>query len=109
MTCIIGGRCSDGVVLSADRKIVDVDIRDVTYRKKLYQYYYPIVVGSSGHIDPFDNFMKEALEAAQNITSNSPYNINQTNFWRCTYLACSYPREICNQFISLYRETNLNN
>ena len=78
MTCIIGSRCSDGVVLSADRKIVDVDIRDVTYRKKLYQYYYPIVVGSSGHIDPFDNFMKEALEAAQNITSNSPYNINQT-------------------------------
>jgi 20S proteasome alpha/beta subunit len=78
MTCIIGGRCSDGVVLSADRKIVDEDIRDVTYRKKLYQYYYPIVVGSSGHIDPFDNFMKEALEAAQNITPNSPSDINQT-------------------------------
>jgi 20S proteasome alpha/beta subunit len=54
MTCIIGGRCSNGVVLAADRKIVDEDTRDVTSREKIYQYYYPIVVGSSGHIDPFD-------------------------------------------------------
>jgi 20S proteasome alpha/beta subunit len=67
MTCIIGGRCSNGVVLAADRKIVDEDTRDVIYRQKIYQYYYPIVVGSSGDIDPFDNFRREALRAAQNI------------------------------------------
>jgi 20S proteasome alpha/beta subunit len=75
MTCIISGKCSDGVVLSADRKIVDEDTRDVTYRQKLYQYYNPIVVGSSGHIGPFDNFRREALKAAQNITPETSIDL----------------------------------
>jgi 20S proteasome alpha/beta subunit len=80
MTCIIGGRCSNGVVLAADRKIVDEYTRDVTYRQKLYQYYYPIVVGSSGHIDPFDNFRREAVRAAQNITPNSSSDLKSHGY-----------------------------
>jgi len=59
MICVISGRYLDGVVLSADRKIVDEDTRDVVYRPKLYQYYHPIVVGSSDHVGPFDNFRRK--------------------------------------------------
>lgn len=67
MTCIISARCSNGVVFVADRKIVNEYTRDVEYRAKLYPYYYPIVVGSSGDVDPFDSFQREALDAAQKI------------------------------------------
>jgi 20S proteasome alpha/beta subunit len=67
MTCIISARCSDGVALIADRKIVDDKTRNVEYRDKLYRYYYPIIVGSSGDVYAFDSFKREALDAAQNL------------------------------------------
>jgi 20S proteasome alpha/beta subunit len=79
MTCIISARCSDGVALIADRRIVDEKTRNVEYRDKLYPYYYPIIVGSSGDVDAFDSFRREALDAAQNIGPETrlldePYN-----------------------------------
>lgn len=80
MTCVISGRCSNGVVLAADRKIVDYDTRDVVYREKLYQYYNPIVVGSSGSIGAFDNFRREALEAAQYITPQTSLDLKNHGY-----------------------------
>jgi 20S proteasome alpha/beta subunit len=44
MTTIIGGKCTDGVVLIADRKVIHHDDRD-TYRDKIFSPYYPIAIG----------------------------------------------------------------
>ncbi len=37
MTTIIGGKCTDGVVLIADRKVIHQDDRD-TYRDKFFHH-----------------------------------------------------------------------
>jgi 20S proteasome alpha/beta subunit len=36
MTCIIGGKCKDGIVLIADRKITDEETNQVEYKEKLF-------------------------------------------------------------------------
>jgi 20S proteasome alpha/beta subunit len=53
VTCIIGGKCKNGVVLFADKKIRNPNTDALEYREKLFifqkdYFYYPIVVGSSG-------------------------------------------------------------
>ena len=78
--CVISGRCLDGVILSAERKIVDEDNRHVAYRPKLYQYYHPIIVGSSDHVGPFDNFRREALETAQSVTPQTSLDLNKHGY-----------------------------
>lgn len=65
MTYIFGARCIDGVVLVADRKVTYRENPDIDYREKLYSYYYPIVVGSSGSSFLFDRFREDALLLAQ--------------------------------------------
>jgi 20S proteasome alpha/beta subunit len=65
MTYILGARCTDGVVLVGDRKITFREYSDIDYKPKLYSYYYPIVVGSSGSAFLFDEFRKDALILAQ--------------------------------------------
>jgi hypothetical protein len=52
MTCIIGAKCIDSVVLIGDKKITDEKTNQVEYKEKLFifkkdRFYYPIVVGSS--------------------------------------------------------------
>jgi hypothetical protein len=65
MTCIIGGKCSDGVVLVADRRVI-YDNGNVKSEEKIFRDYYPFVVASSGSTILFNNFRREALELAQN-------------------------------------------
>jgi 20S proteasome alpha/beta subunit len=66
MTTIIGGKCTDGVVLIADRKVIHQDDRD-TYRDKIFSPYYPIAIASAGNNDLIDKFIRTALERAQNM------------------------------------------
>ncbi|MFL6349628.1 MAG: hypothetical protein ACJ72X_15205, partial [Nitrososphaeraceae archaeon] len=75
MTCIIGGKCSDGVVLIADRKSVDLDTglcdSDVD---KLFifhkdSFYYPIVIGSAGRAELDKKFKDEALDTLRRMSS----------------------------------------
>jgi 20S proteasome alpha/beta subunit len=89
MTCIIGGKCIDGVVLVADKKIVDEKSNLVEYKEKLFifqreSFYYPIVVGSSGTIPLYDKFKREAIETIQEINPVPPpfdyRNFNAGNF-----------------------------
>jgi hypothetical protein len=72
MTCIIGGKCKDGVILIADRKITDGETDQVEYKEKLFifqkdSFYYPIVIGSSGTIGLYDKFKREAIEHLEKI------------------------------------------
>jgi 20S proteasome alpha/beta subunit len=69
MTYILGSKCSDGVVLAADRKVTYPD-GHIEYSKKLFQYYYPIVVGAAGSNPMINNFLDDALRAAQNRPAN---------------------------------------
>lgn len=74
MTCIIGGKCIDGVALVGDKKITDEETRQVEYKEKLFIFkkeglFYPIVVGSSGTIDLYDKFKREAIEELKNKSS----------------------------------------
>lgn len=65
MTCIIGGKCTDGVALVADRKIIYGN-GNVRSKEKIFKDYHPYVIAASGETISFDNFRKEALELAQN-------------------------------------------
>jgi len=58
MTLIIGARCVDGVVLVSDKKVVDTESNEHTYKNKLY---FPVpntgvVVGAAGLANLFDEF-----------------------------------------------------
>jgi 20S proteasome alpha/beta subunit len=64
MTGIIGGKCIDGVVLVADRKVI-CNNGSVESREKIFKDYHPFVVASSGSTLSFDNFRKDARELAQ--------------------------------------------
>ena len=81
MTCIIGGKCKDGVVLIADRKIVDKETERVSYAEKISSNYNPIVFASSGSTIQYGNFKNDALLALQpsiKSQSNSENDINKT-------------------------------
>jgi hypothetical protein len=74
MTCIIGGKCKDGVVLIGDKKITNEKTNQVEYMEKLFvfkkdNFYYPIVVGSSGTVGLYDKFKTKAIEALEEIKS----------------------------------------
>lgn len=67
MTCIIGGKCKDGVVLAADKNVRYPDIDAFEYEEKLFifqkdYFYYPIVVGSSGTVPLNEKFKREAID-----------------------------------------------
>ncbi len=64
MTCIIGGKCTDGIILVSDRKVIYHN-GNVASREKIFLDYYPFIIGSSGDTTSFDNFRKKALELAQ--------------------------------------------
>lgn len=74
MTCIIGGKCKDGVVLIGDKKIINEVTNQAEYEEKLFifekdNFYYPIVVGSSGTVGLYDKFKTEAIESLEEIRS----------------------------------------
>jgi hypothetical protein len=65
MTCIIAGKCKDGVALVADRKIT-YDDHPLSYvGGKLDSSFYPIVTGGAGSYDLFNQFKSEALTTIQ--------------------------------------------
>jgi 20S proteasome alpha/beta subunit len=75
MTCIIGGKCNDGVVLVADKKVIDSETHLFEFMEKLFifqkdYFYYPIVVGSSGTIQLYDKFKEEAIRELEKINPN---------------------------------------
>jgi hypothetical protein len=87
LTCIIGGKCRDGVALVADRKITDEATNQVEYKEKLFifekdLFYYPIVIGSSGTIGLFEKFKREAIEHLEKINPPSfdPKGFNRHSF-----------------------------
>jgi hypothetical protein len=63
MTCIIGSKCKDGVVLVADRKVI-CSTNSVESREKIFMDFTPFVVASSGYTMSFDNFRREAKDLA---------------------------------------------
>jgi 20S proteasome alpha/beta subunit len=69
MTYILGGHCSDGVVLVADRKIILTD-NTIEYEDKLFRHDFPIVLGGSGSMDLFDKFRIESYVAAMKYQDN---------------------------------------
>ena len=70
MTTIIGGKCTDGVVLIADRKVIRQDGPD-TYRDKIFSPYHPIIIGSAGNNDLIDKFIQKAFTKAQEMHEKS--------------------------------------
>lgn len=66
MTYILGSLCKDGVTLISDRKIV-FDGFNIEYRKKLFDDFYPIIMGASGSISLFDKFRVKALAIANKL------------------------------------------
>jgi hypothetical protein len=64
LTCIIGGKCVDGVVLVSDSKVTYED-HPPSYEPKLHSEFYHIVTGGAGSIDLYNGFRTNALFATQ--------------------------------------------
>lgn len=64
LTCVIGVKCSDGVVLVADKKISSYD-QPTEYTEKIHMDYYPIVTSAAGGADRYNEFRKKLLPALQ--------------------------------------------
>lgn len=98
MTCIIGGKCSDGVVLIADRKSIDVETGIVDFEgDKLFIFqkdffYYPIVIGSSGRTALDKKFNKDASDVLREMNPVSPvYNYKTSNPFNAIVSGMIYP------------------
>lgn len=65
MTCIIGGKCKDGIVLVADRKVTYDDHPPSYIHPKLDSSFYPVVTGGAGSTDLYDEFKTQAILAIQ--------------------------------------------
>lgn len=67
MTCIIGARCSDGVILISDRKITYED-KPSEYRDKLaHPTNYPIIVGGAGGSGTYEEFRRRIVPKFQPV------------------------------------------
>ena len=77
MTCIIGGKCIDGVVLVGDRKI-KYNNNTVEYADKIFSEYYPVVTAGAGSNISYDKFRNDAKEAAQKATSKNKTTFDST-------------------------------
>ena len=64
MTCIIGGKCVDGVVLVSDSKVTYED-HPPSYEPKLHSEFYHIVTGGAGSTDLYKGFRTNTLFATQ--------------------------------------------
>lgn len=65
MTLIIGARCSDGVVMVADRKITVIWANgsvEYKYGTKLFGILYHVILGSSGNTGMFNLFKSRCME-----------------------------------------------
>jgi 20S proteasome alpha/beta subunit len=94
MTFILGSRCSDGVILIADRKVTlsDGELGFDFDRDKLFGILSHIVLGSSGSTDSFELFRLNAMSYVRtNVVpiddivlklSELTHNINKKYEWR---------------------------
>jgi hypothetical protein len=75
MTCIIGGKCSDGVVLISDSKIT-YDDHPPDYITKLHMEYHPIITCGAGSTDLYDIFRENipVMQSGALIPVNFPLN-----------------------------------
>jgi 20S proteasome alpha/beta subunit len=86
MTCIIGCKCVDGVVLVADRRVINYT-ESVQPREKIFMDFHPFVVASSGSTTAFDNFRKDAKDLA--IRSLGYHDLQQQKFTTVPYDAAA--------------------
>ena len=81
MTCIIGGKCEDGVVLISDSKIT-YDEHPPDFSQKLHREFCPIVTGGAGATDLYDIFRKNVVSVMQSgavIPTTFPYQSVQSS------------------------------
>jgi 20S proteasome alpha/beta subunit len=85
LTCIIGGKCNDGVVLASDSKVT-YDDHPPSVQEKLHSPFYHIITGGAGSTDLYGSFRNQSVYATQPDVRISPdftlerqqeYNLNQ--------------------------------
>jgi len=57
LTVVIGGKCSDGIVLIADRKLI-MRNREIKYEKKIFGDLKGVIIGYTGDAKMFDVFRR---------------------------------------------------
>jgi 20S proteasome alpha/beta subunit len=80
MTFILGSRCSDGVVLVADRKMTitnEVQSVSLEYKPKLFGILRHVIFGSSGSTDTFEFFRDYVMDY---VSSHKDVTIDNVNF-----------------------------
>lgn len=96
MTCIIGGKCRDGVTLIADKKISNPVTGAFEFREKLFifqkeNFYYPIVIGFSGTVPLYEKFKREAMETLEKINPPTFSPMNFTESFNISVSGTIYP------------------
>jgi len=77
LTCVIGGKCSDGVVLVSDSKVT-YDDHPPANENKLTSPFYHIITGSAGSTDLYNKFQIDAVYATQpDVKIPESYRIEQ--------------------------------
>jgi 20S proteasome alpha/beta subunit len=69
MTCVIGGKCKDGIVIVSDRKITYKD-HPTDYREKIHKLgSYPIITAGAGGAAAYNKFRMKLTPELQSQTS----------------------------------------
>jgi 20S proteasome alpha/beta subunit len=73
LTVIIGAKCSDGIVLIADKKVSAISGRDIRFEQKIYGDLAHILIGYAGRVSMFDIFRKYIVGDVVIRRSIEPY------------------------------------
>jgi 20S proteasome alpha/beta subunit len=94
MTTIIGGKCADGAVLAADRKLTFFD-RPTEYIEKIHLDSYPIVTAAAGGSNVYINSRNKYVaigsgEAHAYVFLKPLYKLAMQEFARLAYFTIKY-------------------
>ena len=97
MTLILGARCTDGVVISGDIKIVDLATRDlIGYSTKLFGALRNVIFGYTGSEDMFHVFLRYIVGDLV-ILRDDPDRYTNNNLFQKLSNAMHILREIRNR------------
>lgn len=80
LTVVVGAKCSDGMVLIADKKVTDCSGNIKCYTNKIFFDLEHILIGYGGRVDNFDIFRKYIAEDIMLWRSNKTKQYTFENF-----------------------------
>jgi 20S proteasome alpha/beta subunit len=93
MTCIIGRVCEDGVVLIADRKIIEENGNEIS-EEKIFMDFHPFVLACSGYTTQIRNIRRDAKKLCQSLLgvyNEKDFQPQKFDYQNVSGIAFQYP------------------